>query len=75
MAMVDMTKSQLRLTFVTGNDPETGNPIFSYKSFNNVKTDADASQLLNVANALSSLQTFSLYKIERNDSSEISPAS
>jgi len=75
MAMIDMVDSQLRLTFVTGNDPDTGNPIFTYKSFNNVRTDAEPSQLLNVAHALASLQTYSLYKIERNDRSEISEAS
>lgn len=71
MAIADMVKSQLRLTFMTGSDQETGEPTFAYKSFNNVKPAAEASQLLVIAEALSSLQTYSLSKIERNDNSEI----
>lgn len=72
MAVADMVKSQLRLTFVTGNNPETGKPTFAYKAFNNVKTTVNAGQLLTIAEALSSLQNHPLYKVERNDSSEIS---
>lgn len=74
MAVADMVKSQLRLTFVTGDDEMTGEPTFSYKSFNNVKTSADANQLLTIAEALANLQSYPLYKVERNDSSEISAA-
>lgn len=71
MATSDIMTSQLRLTFVTGTDQITGDPLFASKSFNNVKPTSQASQLLTVAEALAQLQTHSLFKIERNDSSEI----
>lgn len=74
MAIADMVNSQLRLTYVTGNDEITGEPIHAYKSFNNVKTNAEASQLFTIAQSLSNLQSYSLYKVERNDRSEIRPA-
>jgi Protein of unknown function (DUF1659) len=74
MAVSDMTDSQLRLVFHDGDDAITGEPIYKYKSFNNVKTDATADQLYAIANAISGLQQRPLFNIERKDSSDIRQA-
>jgi len=71
MAVATLQRSQMRLYFESGTHPETGDPIFKTKLFNNVKLDADAEQLLNVASALGNLQQFTLHEVERNDSSTI----
>lgn len=71
MALATMTNSQLRLIFHEGNDLETGDPIYKTKNFNNVKTNATADQLYEVAQALTSLQELSLSSVERRDNSEI----
>lgn len=71
MATIDIVKSQLRLTFVTGNDEMSGKPILTTKTFNNVKPSAQPSQLLIIAEALSNLQEYPLFMVERNDNSEI----
>jgi len=74
MVVADVTRSQLRLTLITGSDEITGQTIYKSKSFNNVKPSANAEQLFSVANALASLQSHPLHKVERNDSSEVSAA-
>lgn len=71
MAVAEKISSQLRLVFYDGEDTSTGKPIYKSKSFNNVKTDASAEQLLAVAEAFTELQERSLNRVERNDSSEI----
>ncbi|WP_079529650.1 DUF1659 domain-containing protein [Halobacillus hunanensis] len=63
----DKTNSQLQLVFENGTD-EKGNVKYRTKSFNNVKMDATADQLYNVAIALVPLQQRLLSMIERNDS-------
>jgi len=73
MAVANLVKSQLRLYFENGTNPETGDIIFKSKMFNNVKLSADADQLYTVAQALAGLQQLPLHEIERNDSSEIIP--
>lgn len=73
MAVANLLKSQLRLHFENGTNPETGDIIFKAKLFNNVKLSADAEQLYTVAQALAGLQQLPLHEIERNDSSEITP--
>ncbi|WP_047982611.1 DUF1659 domain-containing protein [Ornithinibacillus contaminans] len=71
MAVANMTNSQLRLVLHDGDDPESGEPIYKFKSFNNVKTDATADQLYTIANAFAGLQERPLYNVERKDSSDI----
>jgi len=71
MAVADMKSSRLRLVFYEGEDVETGEPIYKYKSFSNVKTDADEDQLFAIAEALEKLQDYNLYTIERHDQSEL----
>ncbi|MFC4024755.1 DUF1659 domain-containing protein [Oceanobacillus longus] len=71
MAVADMTKSTLQLVLQDGIDSESGSPIFKFKSFNNVKTDATADQLYAVATALVDLQERPLYTINRKDNSDI----
>lgn len=71
MAVVEKISSQLRLVLYDGEDTETGEAIFKTKTFNNLKTEADADQFLAVAEALASLQERPLSGIERNDKAEI----
>lgn len=74
MAVAEKVSSQLRLVLYDGENEETGKPVYKTKSFNNVKTDANAEQLYAVAEAFATLQERPLSKIERNDSSEIQEA-
>ncbi len=74
MAVAERISSQLRLVFYDGEDALTGNPIFKSKTFNNLKTDADAAQFLAVAEAFAGLQERPLSRIERNDNTEIREA-
>ncbi|GEN57635.1 hypothetical protein GCM10012290_22350 [Halolactibacillus alkaliphilus] len=67
------TQTRLQLFFITGIDLD-GNDVVKGKSFNNMKTDATASQLLSVSNALASLQQHTLKEIKRNDTSLITEA-
>jgi hypothetical protein len=74
MATAEKNSSQLRITFYDGEDPKTGDSIYKKKSFNSVKTDADADQLYTIATTLSALQARTLYAIERLDSTAIRDA-
>lgn len=71
MAVADLTQSTLQLVFHDGTHPESGNPVFKTKSFNNVKPSATADQLYAVGLAFEGLQERTLYGINRRDSSEI----
>ncbi|MEC5423484.1 DUF1659 domain-containing protein [Virgibacillus sp. C22-A2] len=71
MAVADIMKSTLQLVFNDGVDSKTGLPAYKSKSFNNVKTSANADQLYAIANAVVSLQKLSLYNIHRRDSYDI----
>lgn len=71
MAVSYMEQSQLRLLFETGIDPESQEPIIKRKNFNNVKVEATAEDLYAVAETLTSLQQYDLYKVERVDHSAI----
>ncbi|GAB3805789.1 DUF1659 domain-containing protein [Virgibacillus kimchii] len=71
MAIQEMMSSSLQLVFSAGIDEESGEPVYRTRSFNNVKTTADAEQLYAVATAMAGLQELPLYNIHRRDSSEI----
>lgn len=71
MAIEQLKNSQLRLTFYDGENPETGEPMYSRKSFNNIKPTATAAQLSAVAEAFTSLQERPLVNVERQDLSDI----
>lgn len=71
MAVAEIVSSQLRLVLVDGTDEETGEPIYTYKSFNNVKPEAEADQLHAIGEAFAGLQERDLSGIERKDSSDI----
>lgn len=70
MAQAKLAESKLRLVFEAGVD-DKGTPIYKAKTFNNIKKEATADQLLQVANALSVLCSDTLSRVERADSSEI----
>jgi len=71
MAIQELMSTSLQLVFSDGIDESSGNPIYKTKSFNNVKTTADADQLYAVSAAMASLQELPLYNIHRRDSSDI----
>jgi len=73
VATATLKDSQLRLIFETGVDEE-GNPVYRYKSFNNIKPEATPDALYAVATALAPLQQHSLFEIERNDSLTVEEA-
>lgn len=70
MATQVILDSQLSLIFDMGVD-ENGKAILKRKNYNNVKTTATPDELLQVAQAIASLQTETLSVIERNDSNQI----
>ncbi|MBI0579855.1 DUF1659 domain-containing protein [Neobacillus cucumis] len=70
MAQARLTSTKLRIVFETGVDGE-GNPILRSKTFSNVKKDATADQLYQAAQAIFVLCNDTLYRIEKNDSSDL----
>ncbi|ASN04147.1 DUF1659 domain-containing protein [Virgibacillus necropolis] len=74
MATANMVNSTLRLIFSEGVDAISGKEVFKTKSFSNVKTAATADQLYAISILLEPLQQRLLFKIERNDSSELRQA-
>ena len=73
-ATATMVDSRLSLIFSDGVDGITGKELFKTKSFNNVKVTATADQLYAVSTSLAPLQERSLFKVERDDSSELRQA-
>lgn len=71
MAVIDLVDSSLQLAFSEGIDSESGEPILTYKRFNQVKTEATHEQLYNVATAFAELQELALYQVTRRDTSDI----
>ncbi len=67
MALAERIDSRLQLTFEDGTDPISGDQMYKTKSFNNVKIDATADQLLAVTETLVPLQQLVLYSVKRND--------
>lgn len=74
MAVSNLIKSSLKLSFEDGIHPTSGAVILKAKSFNNVKPNASADGLYEVAHAFAGLQELPLYNIERSDNSEITNA-
>ncbi|EOR21723.1 DUF1659 domain-containing protein [Cytobacillus oceanisediminis] len=70
MAQVHWNESSLKLMFLNGIK-ENGDPNLVTKTFRNVNETATPEQILAVAQGLASLVTYSLYSVERNDTSEI----
>ncbi len=70
MAQAIMTNSKVLLSYETGLN-EKGEPIFKTKTYSNVKQEATANQLYQVAQALSSLSKHPLSGVKRNDVSEL----
>jgi hypothetical protein len=70
MAQATLVDSNLRLVFEVGVD-EKGEPVFKGKMYSNLKNDATADQLYQVAQALGALCTDPLYTVERTDRSDI----
>lgn len=75
MAQAELNTSSLQLVLDDGLHDETGEQVYKRKSFNNVKPDATADQLFEVANAFVDMQERELYDIERKDTSVITEES
>ncbi|PWU67142.1 MULTISPECIES: DUF1659 domain-containing protein [Gracilibacillus] len=67
MAATERIDSRLQLVFEDGIDPVSGETTYKTRSFNNVKLDATADQLLAITEALVPLQQLTLFSIKRND--------
>ncbi|MDQ0201896.1 DUF1659 domain-containing protein [Neobacillus ginsengisoli] len=70
MAQAMLAETKLRLVFEVGMD-EKGAPILKAKTLNNIKKEATANQLYQVAQALSVLCKDQLSSVERADNTEI----
>jgi Protein of unknown function (DUF1659) len=70
MANQIILDSNLSLVYDMGIDSK-GNPILKRKSYSNVKTSATPDQLLQVAQAIASLQTETLTLAERSDKHQL----
>lgn len=71
MAVQELMSSSLQLILNDGIDEGSGQPIYRTKSFNNVKTTANAEQLYAVSTAMAALQELPLYNVQRRDNSDI----
>ncbi|NHM32311.1 DUF1659 domain-containing protein [Neobacillus terrae] len=70
MAQAMLAITRLKMVYDAGMD-DNGKPLYKTKTFNNVKKDATADQLLQTARALAALSNEPLSTVERIDSSEI----
>ena len=70
MAQALLEGTKLRLVFEAGVDGE-GKPILKTKSFSNITKAATVDQLSQAAQAVAALCKDPIYKVERNDSTEI----
>jgi len=74
MAIAKRIKSQLRMIQQSGIDEKTGRAIFKTRTFNNVKEESTAAQMMSAAQAIASLQEWPLSKLERRDDLNITKA-
>ncbi|MBD3106951.1 DUF1659 domain-containing protein [Bacillus sp. AGMB 02131] len=70
MANKTVDSKQLRLVFQTGVN-DKGEPLEKRKAFNNIEISATVDQLYATAQAIASLQTFPLLKVEQQEISDI----
>ena len=70
MAEAIWNESSIKLMFLNGLK-ENGDPNYVTKTFRNVKQTASPEQLLAVSTGLASLVTYTLYSVERNDTTDI----
>ena len=66
MANVTVDSKQLRIVYQTGVK-DNGEPIEKRKTFNNIEISATAAQLYATAQAIVSLQTLPLVKVEQQE--------
>jgi hypothetical protein len=71
MATAVLSDSSLVIIYDAGID-EDGEPIFKRRTFNNVKTSATHDELFSIVQALTPLQQYSVNRVERNNSFDLS---
>lgn len=70
MAQAIMADTKLRLVFETGMN-EKGEPVYSSKTFSNIKITATETELFQAAKAVGSLAADPLVSIYRNDTYDL----
>jgi hypothetical protein len=70
MALAILKDSSIRLMFEAGMD-EKGEPVYKGKTYSNIRKEATADQVDQVAKALGGLSANMLHSVQRNDSFEI----
>ncbi|AYV66373.1 DUF1659 domain-containing protein [Niallia circulans] len=70
MAQALWNEASLKLAFLNGMK-ENGEPNLVTKTFRNLNEMATPEQIFAAAQGMASLVTYSLYSVERNDTSEI----
>ncbi|WP_312093904.1 DUF1659 domain-containing protein [Niallia sp.] len=70
MAEAIWNESSMKIMFQNGLK-ENGDPNYITKTFKNVKQTATPEQMLVVATGLATLVSYTLYSVERNDTTDI----
>lgn len=70
--VVTKNPSGLKLKYDCGKNPDTGKSIVRSKTYSNISPDAVDQSLLDVANALASLQDYALLDVARADNKTLS---
>lgn len=71
MAVKDPVKSTVRAKLITGTDYTTGKQIYGYRSFNNLKPNAEPIDVLDSIDDLMSLQKHQPLNFEQIDYGEL----
>lgn len=72
MAVKEIIRSTIRAKLVTGHDDMTGKTLYGYRTFNNLKTSSDPSDVLDSIVDLMSLQKHKPFNFEQIDYGELS---
>lgn len=71
MAVVNIPQKTTLSIQVQKGISESGNPIYAYRNYSNVKPDATSQNIFHVANAIAGLQAYALASIQRVDYSKL----
>lgn len=71
MAVVNIPQKTTLSIQVQKGISDSGNPVYAYRNYANVKPDATVQDIFDVANALANLQVYALANIQRVDYSKL----
>jgi|GEM_PF-6262884 len=69
MVQKNLISVRLRARIEEGIDPKTGGPLLRYRNFNNVKSEAEPSPMLDVMSSIMNLQKHPFVDLEVLDTS------